>query len=86
MLDSVEDGDKVVKTAIDNFGRVGMLCAMLCCLCVCMCMLLLIICCICMMKLILDFLFADILVNNAGIIRDKSLAKLTDLDWGMSYT
>jgi 3-hydroxyacyl-CoA dehydrogenase/3a,7a,12a-trihydroxy-5b-cholest-24-enoyl-CoA hydratase len=22
-LDSVEDGDKVVKTAIDNFGRVG---------------------------------------------------------------
>ena len=23
IIDSVEDGDKVVKTAIDNFGRVG---------------------------------------------------------------
>lgn len=23
ITDSVEDGDKVVKTAIDNFGRVG---------------------------------------------------------------
>ena len=28
----------------------------------------------------------DILVNNAGIIRDRSIAKLTDQDWGESIT
>jgi hypothetical protein len=44
--DSVEDGDKVVKTAIDNFGRI------------------------------------DILINNAGILRDRSLIKMTEKDWG----
>ena len=22
-VDSVEDGDKIIKTAIDNFGRIG---------------------------------------------------------------
>lgn len=44
--DSVEDGEKIIKTAIDNFGRV------------------------------------DIVINNAGILRDKSFAKLSDLDWG----
>lgn len=47
--DSVEDGEKVVKTAIDNFGRV------------------------------------DILINNAGIIRDRSIAKLSDLDWDLVH-
>ena len=30
------------------------------------------------------FIISDILVNNAGIIRDKSLGKLTDMDWGKS--
>lgn len=45
--DSVEEGEKIIKTAIDNFGRV------------------------------------DIVINNAGILRDKSFAKMTDLDWGM---
>jgi 3-hydroxyacyl-CoA dehydrogenase/3a,7a,12a-trihydroxy-5b-cholest-24-enoyl-CoA hydratase len=47
--DSVEDGDKVIKTAIDNFGRV------------------------------------DILINNAGVIRDKSLARLSDFDWDLIH-
>lgn len=28
----------------------------------------------------------DILVNNAGIIRDKSLNKMSDLDWGKQQT
>lgn len=46
--DSVEDGEKVIKTAVDNFGRV------------------------------------DIVINNAGILRDKSFARLSDSDWGMS--
>ena len=27
----------------------------------------------------------DILVNNAGILRDKSLAKMTDADWDLVY-
>lgn len=44
--DSVEDGDKIVQTALDNFGRV------------------------------------DILVNNAGILRDRSLARTSNTDWG----
>ncbi|KAK6739530.1 hypothetical protein RB195_008182 [Necator americanus] len=44
--DSVEFGEKIVKTAIDAFGRV------------------------------------DIVINNAGILRDVSLVKMTDLDWG----
>ncbi|KAJ8937307.1 hypothetical protein NQ314_011946 [Rhamnusium bicolor] len=43
---SVIEGEKIIKTAVDNFGRV------------------------------------DILVNNAGILRDKSVAKLSDQDWG----
>ncbi len=69
LLDSVEDGEKVVKTAIDNFGRVGMY----------------IIHNIHMYYVHVHFpsLLLDILVNNAGIIRDKSLANLSDLDWGM---
>lgn len=46
---SVVDGDKVIQTAIDNFGRV------------------------------------DILVNNAGILRDKSIAKTSDLDWNLIH-
>ena len=45
---SVVDGEKIVKTALDNFGRI------------------------------------DILVNNAGILRDKSFARISDQDWGMS--
>ena len=44
--DSVEDADKIINTAIENFGRI------------------------------------DILINNAGILRDKSLLKTADLDWG----
>jgi len=44
--DSVEEGDKVGKTAIDKFGRL------------------------------------DIVINNAGILRDRSLAKMSDNDWG----
>lgn len=44
--DSVEDGDKIIQTALDNFGRV------------------------------------DILVNNAGILRDRSFARIANIDWG----
>lgn len=46
--DSVEDGAKIIQTAIDNFGRI------------------------------------DIVINNAGILRDKSLTKITEEDWGES--
>ncbi|XP_071487807.1 peroxisomal multifunctional enzyme type 2-like [Diadema antillarum] len=45
--DSVEDGDKVVQTALDNFGRI------------------------------------DIVINNAGILRDRSIARMSDLDWDL---
>lgn len=31
------------------------------------------------------YLITDILVNNAGIIRDRSLNKMTDLDWGTTH-
>ena len=44
--DSVEEGGKIVETAIQSFGRI------------------------------------DIVVNNAGILRDKSLTKITEEDWG----
>jgi len=47
---SVEDGDKIIETAIQNFGKV------------------------------------DILINNAGILRDISLAKMTDQDWDLINT
>ncbi|KAK6643635.1 hypothetical protein RUM43_005145 [Polyplax serrata] len=47
--DSVEDGEKIIKTAIDNFGRI------------------------------------DILINNAGILRDKSFAKISDMDWDLIH-
>ena len=43
--DSVTDGQKIIATAMQAFGRV------------------------------------DVLINNAGILRDKSLANITDKDW-----
>ncbi|XP_048383622.2 peroxisomal multifunctional enzyme type 2 isoform X2 [Stegostoma tigrinum] len=43
--DSVEEGEKIVQTALDTYGRI------------------------------------DIVVNNAGILRDRSFARISDLDW-----
>nr|XP_054756416.1 peroxisomal multifunctional enzyme type 2-like [Lytechinus pictus] len=45
--DSVEDGDKLVQTALDNYGRI------------------------------------DIVINNAGILRDRSFARISDVDWDL---
>ncbi|KAK9522952.1 hypothetical protein VZT92_019388 [Zoarces viviparus] len=45
--DSVEDGEKVIQTALDAFGRI------------------------------------DVVVNNAGILRDRSFARTSDLDWDL---
>ncbi|XP_060926924.1 peroxisomal multifunctional enzyme type 2 [Limanda limanda] len=45
--DSVEDGEKLIQTALDAFGRL------------------------------------DVLVNNAGILRDRSFARTSDLDWDL---
>ncbi|XP_053182029.1 peroxisomal multifunctional enzyme type 2 [Scomber japonicus] len=47
--DSVEDGEKLIQTALDAFGRI------------------------------------DILVNNAGILRDRSFARTSDLDWDLIH-
>ncbi|XP_070541953.1 peroxisomal multifunctional enzyme type 2-like [Ptychodera flava] len=47
--DSVEDGEKLVQTALDTFGRI------------------------------------DIVVNNAGILRDRSFARTSDLDWDLVH-
>ncbi|XP_064607862.1 peroxisomal multifunctional enzyme type 2-like [Liolophura sinensis] len=46
---SVEDGEKLVQTALDNFGKI------------------------------------DIVVNNAGILRDRSFARISDLDWDLIH-
>jgi 3-hydroxyacyl-CoA dehydrogenase/3a,7a,12a-trihydroxy-5b-cholest-24-enoyl-CoA hydratase len=46
---SVTEGDKIIKTAIDAYGRI------------------------------------DVLVNNAGILRDISLAKMTNEDWNKVF-
>ncbi|XP_069746096.1 peroxisomal multifunctional enzyme type 2 [Narcine bancroftii] len=45
--DSVEEGEKVIQTALDAFGKI------------------------------------DIVVNNAGILRDRSFARTSDLDWDL---
>jgi len=47
--DSVENGEAVIKTALDTYGRI------------------------------------DILVNNAGILRDRSFARTSDLDWDLIH-
>ncbi|KAF5905312.1 peroxisomal multifunctional enzyme type 2, partial [Clarias magur] len=47
--DSVEDGEKLIQTALDAFGRI------------------------------------DILINNAGILRDRSFARTSDLDWDLIH-
>ncbi|KAM7415977.1 hypothetical protein PAMA_018174 [Pampus argenteus] len=47
--DSVEDGEKLIQTALDAFGRI------------------------------------DILVNNAGILRDRSFARTSDIDWDLIH-
>ncbi|XP_070541946.1 peroxisomal multifunctional enzyme type 2-like isoform X1 [Ptychodera flava] len=47
--DSVEEGDKLVQTALDNFGRI------------------------------------DIVINNAGILRDRTIARTSDLDWDLIH-
>lgn len=45
--DSVEDGEKLIQTALDAFGRI------------------------------------DVVVNNAGILRDRSFARTSDVDWDL---
>ncbi|XP_041042300.1 peroxisomal multifunctional enzyme type 2 [Carcharodon carcharias] len=45
--DSVEQGEKIVQTALDAYGRI------------------------------------DIVINNAGILRDRSFARTSDLDWDL---
>ncbi|KAG7237539.1 hypothetical protein INR49_032156 [Caranx melampygus] len=45
--DSVEEGEKLIQTALDAFGRI------------------------------------DIVVNNAGILRDRSFARTSDMDWDL---
>lgn len=47
--DTVEDGEKLVETALKNFGRI------------------------------------DIIINNAGILRDRSIARTTDIDWDLIH-
>ncbi|PIK36547.1 putative peroxisomal multifunctional enzyme type 2 [Apostichopus japonicus] len=47
--DSVEDGEKIIETALKHFGRI------------------------------------DILVNNAGILRDRTIARTSDLDWDLVH-
>ncbi|XP_034397413.1 peroxisomal multifunctional enzyme type 2 [Cyclopterus lumpus] len=47
--DSVEDGEKVIQSALDAFGRI------------------------------------DVVVNNAGILRDRSFARTSDLDWDLIH-
>ncbi|XP_056130166.1 peroxisomal multifunctional enzyme type 2 [Lampris incognitus] len=47
--DSVEDGEKLIQTALDAFGRI------------------------------------DIVINNAGILRDRSFARTSDMDWDLIH-
>ncbi|XP_003974655.2 peroxisomal multifunctional enzyme type 2 [Takifugu rubripes] len=47
--DSVEDGEKLIQSALKEFGRI------------------------------------DVVVNNAGILRDRSFARTSDLDWDLIH-
>lgn len=47
--DSVEDGEKLIQTALDAFGRI------------------------------------DVVINNAGILRDRSFARTSDMDWDLIH-
>uniref|UniRef100_A0A0K0D8V0 SDR family NAD(P)-dependent oxidoreductase n=1 Tax=Angiostrongylus cantonensis TaxID=6313 RepID=A0A0K0D8V0_ANGCA len=76
--DSVEFGEKIVNTAINNFGRIGMLIAVR-------------ICKWCEKETLLRSNFVrcrpviDIVINNAGILRDVSLVKMADQDWDLIF-
>ncbi|XP_030624235.1 peroxisomal multifunctional enzyme type 2 isoform X1 [Chanos chanos] len=47
--DSVENGEKLIQTALDAFGRI------------------------------------DVVINNAGILRDRSFARTSDMDWDLIH-
>ena len=34
--------------------------------------------------MIISHFVVDIVINNAGILRDKSFARMSDVDWGKS--
>ncbi|KAI4894297.1 hypothetical protein NFI96_016095 [Prochilodus magdalenae] len=81
--DSVEDGEKVIQTALDAFGRIGAYLSLSHDINVSVYEQVTPLGFMRLLQVLVST--RDILVNNAGILRDRSFARTSDLDWDLIH-